>query len=1036
MTMNPACVAEVQQAVGRPLRKSELDRIEADLTANMRELARTDPEAWKGMSREQRLVEAGKRAVAAAVKAADLQAQRKASTLVAQAREAERLRTRADAMKGRGHSADAWHQAVAERLRTVDDYITGIRSEIMADVLDSLRAVEPNFIGLFHNAAASREFAKAVMANGEHPDPVMAKAAKAYTDAFERVRLRANAAGADIGKLDYGYLPQPHDVGAVARAGAETWAAKVLPMLDRSRYLDEAGQPMTDDAVLDLLRSAWETIATEGRNKVEPGQFRGVGSRAARFDDAHRAIHFKDGDAYSDYLAEFGRGSMFDAILGHAGAMAKTIGMMEELGASPPTTYRLLKDMAERNEKPGTTVGAASLDMIFDDLNGTTGQPVSAGMAEFWQGFRNLTVAVKLQGNLLSAVTDVPLQVLAAKSGGIPFGKALGSLFAGMGKGKARAAERLAIGMDSVSSEMTRWHFDNMAQGWTGRLANATMRLGLVEQWTNALRRGYGLTLSGVLHDMKGQAWADIEPRVRNIMENTGVTEADWKVWQAAVDVDGRKMLTRDGIRAIPDDAIDAALGGEISATRQELQSQIDELASRNAQESEWLQGRQAKYADALAAAQKEIEAFETGRIRKGVAEIDDLRDRAEMLRAQIELAESQRVLELDAREGRQADRVRGIVADVAAGADAANTLEGRVDPAVRRAMESGYNSGAAAGERIGNLRRRITELEARIRSRTNAVDADVDAKAETVGRRMSRMARELQEWSERSAERVRRRDAVMQRIGSEIEPRLAQARERAKNRATARLLGYIDAESKIAVLSPDIVTRASLRQGIKAGTFGGEMFRNFMLFKSFPTAILVRHLNRLRSIPGGQGKAAYSVAMMTSLTAFGALSLSLVDLASGRDPRDPATPRFWTAAFLRGGGLGIFGDLLYTAMGENMRGGQANWTSLGGPVFGTMMDGLSVTTGNLGAAARGEKVDMGADIVRFARQNTPFVNLWYARAAIDQAFLHDLQEHLSPGYLQRLRKRHRDEFGQEFWWQPGGQFAPERAPDVGSDGE
>jgi hypothetical protein len=814
MTMNPACVAEVQQAVGRSLRKSELDRIEADLTANMRELARTDPEAWKGMSREQRLVEAGKRAVAAAVKAADLQAQRRASTLVAQAREAERLRTRADAMKGRGHSKDAWHQAVAERLRTVDDYITGIRSEIMADVLDSLRAVEPNFIGLFHNAAASREFAKAVMANGEHPDPVMAKAAKAYTEAFERVRLRANAAGADIGKLDYGYLPQPHDVGAVARAGAETWAAKVLPMLDRSRYLDEAGQPMTDDAVLDLLRSAWETIATEGRNKVEPGQFRGVGSRAARFDDAHRAIHFKDGDAYSDYLAEFGRGSMFDAILGHAGAMAKTIGMMEELGASPPTTYRLLKDMAERNEKPGTTVGAASLDMIFDDLNGTTGQPVSAGMAEFWQGFRNLTVAVKLQGNLLSAVTDVPLQVLAAKSGGIPFGKALGSLFAGMGKGKARAAERLAIGMDSVSSEMTRWHFDNMAQGWTGRLANATMRLGLVEQWTNALRRGYGLTLSGVLHDMKGQAWADIEPRVRNIMENTGVTEADWKVWQAAVDVDGRKMLTRDGIRAIP-----------------------------------------------------------------------------------------------------------GI----------------------------------------------------------SAKDA---------------------------------------------------------NRATARLLGYIDAESKIAVLSPDIVTRASLRQGIKAGTFGGEMFRNFMLFKSFPTAILVRHLNRLRSIPGGQGKAAYSVAMMTSLTAFGALSLSLVDLASGRDPRDPATPRFWTAAFLRGGGLGIFGDLLYTAMGENMRGGQANWTSLGGPVFGTMMDGLSVTTGNLGAAARGEKVDMGADIVRFARQNTPFVNLWYARAAIDQAFLHDLQEHLSPGYLQRLRKRHRDEFGQEFWWQPGGQFAPERAPDVGSDGE
>ncbi|WP_353094183.1 hypothetical protein [Methylibium sp.] len=815
MTMNPACIAEIQNAVGRPLRKVELDRIQSDLTANVRELARTDPQAFAGMSREQRMVEAGKRAVAAAQNAANQQARRKASNLVAQARESARLAERAVAMRDRGHSVDAFHQAVAERLRNVDDYVSSVRGEIMSQIVFSLRAVEPKFFGFLHDATKSREFAKAVIANGEHPDPVMAKAAKTYLDTMEQVRLRANAAGADIGKLDYGYLPQPHDVGAIARAGADTWAQRVLPLLDRGRYLDDAGQPMADDAALDMLRGAWETLATEGRNKVEPGQFRGTGGRAGRFDDAHRAIHFKDGDAYSDYMAEFGRGSMFDSILGHVGMQAKTIGMMEELGASPPATYRLLKDLAERGDGKPKLIGAfASLDNIFDDLNGTTGQPVSARMAEFWQGARNLTVTAKLQGNLLSAVTDVPMQVIVAKSGGIPLGKALGSLFAGFGSGKARAAERLAIGMDAISGEMARWHLDNMTQGWTSKLANTTMRLGLVEQWTNALRRGYGLTLSGVLHDMKGTAWADIEPRVRNIMANTGVTEADWKLWQAAVDVDGRGMLTKDGIRAIP-----------------------------------------------------------------GISE----------------------------------------------------------------------------------------------------------------------------------------RDA---------------------NRAVARLLGYIDSEAKTAVLQPDIVTRANLRMGTRAGTPIGEFNRNFMLFKSFPSAILIRHINRLRNIPSGAGKLAYSAAMMSSLTAFGALSLSLVDLASGRDPREPTTAKFWTAAFMRGGGIGIFGDLLYTGMGGNARGGQANWTSALGPVFGTMMDFLNVTLGNAGRLAEGKDVDFGADAVRFARQNTPFVNLWYARAAIDQAFVHDLQEQLSPGYLRKLRDRHRKEFGQEYWWQPGGDFLPERAPDVGSNGE
>lgn len=148
--------------------------------------------------------------------------------------------------------------------------------------------------------------------------------------------MRANAAGADIGKLDYGYLPQPHDTGRVARAGAEQWARDVLPKLDRTRYVGADGNVMGDAEVLDLLQGAWATIATEGRNQRVSGAVRG-GSRASRFDDKHRVIHFKDANAYLDYLGAYGRGSMLAGIHGHVGQMAKSIGMMEELGANPPS---------------------------------------------------------------------------------------------------------------------------------------------------------------------------------------------------------------------------------------------------------------------------------------------------------------------------------------------------------------------------------------------------------------------------------------------------------------------------------------------------------------------------------------------------------------------------------------------------------------------------------------------------------------------------------------------------------------------------
>src|SRR5690606_27028635 len=156
-----------------------------------------------------------------------------------------------------------------------------VRADSLVGLVDACEAVTPLFLGLMDVPATVRDFARAVM-DGKASTPEMARAAKAYLDTIEGARQRANAAGADIGKLDYGYLPQPHDVGRVARAGADAWAAAVLPRLDRSRYVDASGREMGDAELMDFLRAAWESIATEGRNSLVPGERRG-GSRASRF---------------------------------------------------------------------------------------------------------------------------------------------------------------------------------------------------------------------------------------------------------------------------------------------------------------------------------------------------------------------------------------------------------------------------------------------------------------------------------------------------------------------------------------------------------------------------------------------------------------------------------------------------------------------------------------------------------------------------------------------------------------------------------
>lgn len=805
--MHPDCIAEIGKALGRKINKAEAQKYEDAITAHGRQLAKADPATWRGLTQAERVMQAADAAKVEAIAKANKSAERKASNLVAQAREAKHLTDRAPAMRGK----QKMHRALFERMRQIQNYLNGVKHEAIASVLDAIHAVEPVFFKLMENPIAVRDFAREVYGR-DTGNPIAKKAAKAYREAIEGLRVRQNAAGADIGKLDYGYLPQPHDVGRIARKGKQAWVDFIAPLLDRNRYTDAGGLMLDDAGFRKAIESAYDTISTEGRNKMVPGAG-GKGSRASRFDDAHRVIHFKDADSHLAYLTKFGRGGMMEAITGHIGLAAKNIALMESFGANPNATFRLLKDMAEKGDNlAGGREASATLDMVWDTLNGTTAQPVSASFAAGFQNIRNFVTGVKLQGVMLSSITDAPLQLLAAKYNGMPMGDTIVNTLRSFGGNTTDAATRIGLATESITSEMSQWHTDNLAQGWMHKMANTTMRLTLVEAWTHALRRGFGLTLSGTLGDMVKTDWHALAAFDRERFTVAGVTERDWKIWQKAelTDVQGQKLLTKDGVRGV-------------------------------------------------------------------------------------------------------------------------------------------------TGEHLDHI-----------------------------------------------------------------------------NQATAHLLGFIDQEAHMAVLSPDLMTRAAITQGTRTGTWGGELLRSLMLFKSFPMAIAIKHIRRIQSLPTTGSKVAYSMAMLTGLTAFGALALQMKEIAAGKDPRDMTTGKFWGAAFTQGGGFGVFGDLLYTGMKGNARGGQSNWTNMAGPVFGVAADALDLTAGNVGDALAGKKTNGGAELVRFAKGNAPLINLWYARSAIDHLFVHELQESVSPGYLRKMRESAHKNFDQDFWWKPGEKL-PDRAPDLGA---
>ncbi len=105
----------------------------------------------------------------------------------------------------------------------------------------------------------------------------------------------------------------------------------------------------------------------------------------------------------------------------------------------------------------------------------------------------------------------------------------------------------------------------------------------------------------------------------------------------------------------------------------------------------------------------------------------------------------------------------------------------------------------------------------------------------------------------------------------------------------------------------------------------------------------------------------------------------------------------------------------------------------MAGPVAGLAEDMIGLTQGNLIQWAQGKDTRIGAELVKLGKGMTPiFSSLWYTKTAVDHLFFQQLQNELSPGYLQAMRSRAMREFGDREWWITG-EAAPDRAPNLGA---
>lgn len=550
--MKVECINAVQRAIGREITLVEQRGIEDKIRDTMRRLAARDPRAWAAMPREARLRAAADAAAADLTHDAQLRADRAAMMVEAHQRHVPEV----EAAGKRGF------EVIQHKLDQADAYVKGVQREYWRQALDAMdyatrqdsgpvamRAVR--WISRLENPERSLAFVREVFRQ-DTGDAGAKAAARAWIDTVENIRQRFNAAGGDVRKLAYGYLPQMHDAARVLKAGLVQWVNDVLPMIDKSRFVTENGRPMTDAEIGEALEQAWRTISSDGWAGIEPGVFRGEGA-LANAGSQSRTLHFKDAESYVGYLGKYASGSVFDALNGHVDWMARNVGLVETFGPNPSATFRAMWDTAKQAGGVDRVALLMNTEDMWRTLTGAFNNPASQRAARIGQTLRNIQVFGKLQATLLSSLTDVPTYFVSLGYNRLPFWQGATNLVRAFGPGMREWADLARLVAESKISDMNRWAESHIGHGWDAQIANATMKVSFLNAWTDALRRGFSVTMMGGMARISRTPWQALEAGDRARLSAKGWTPEEWAVVNQATPETWRStpMLTPGSVHRI-----------------------------------------------------------------------------------------------------------------------------------------------------------------------------------------------------------------------------------------------------------------------------------------------------------------------------------------------------------------------------------------------------------------------------------------------------------------------------------------------------
>lgn len=455
-------------------------------------------------------------------------------------------------------------------VESLEQKVFGYQAYFNRRLMDTWEALGNDFLGFFQDRTKLVNLIRELRGE-DSADPLAKKGAQAFHEVAEEARQVFNQNGGEVGKLDDWGMPQHHSQERVAAAGREAWIDQVLPLLDRGRYVDDLGQPRSELELREFLGKAWDTIATDGLSKVEPGRPKGIGKRANRHAES-RQIHFRDAESVIAYWEAFGERTAVEILTSHVQTMARDIAFVEHFGPNPNITWQTIVDSALKQaaldnprKTQAFTAEAVRLNQLYDYSAGRVKPTYNRTVRGLADGLAHLNVAGKLGGaSIASFFGDKAMMEAVSHMNNLPLFKRWQTELTLLNP--ANAADRALLHrqglmLDSVRSGLQRFYEGLGQSSSTGKIANGVMRITGM-QAINDIRKGaFGLSLMSAIGDeiQAGRGFDQLADSDVRTLRNYGIAKADWETWRLAKlekMAGAEHVLTPEAIARIPEDAL------------------------------------------------------------------------------------------------------------------------------------------------------------------------------------------------------------------------------------------------------------------------------------------------------------------------------------------------------------------------------------------------------------------------------------------------------------------------------------------------